>query len=82
MLLTLENLPADYDLTLYKDIAAVYADLLAPRTRPISIVWKRRCRPRSALRRSVHPPYSPSAFSRPRSSPSAFSPSAFSVVGV
>ncbi|MEZ4609612.1 MAG: right-handed parallel beta-helix repeat-containing protein [Caldilineaceae bacterium] len=64
VLLTLENLPADYDLTLFTRTSPRSMPTCSRRrTRPISIVWVQECRPRSALRRSVRP-LSPSAFSR------------------
>ncbi|MEZ4714850.1 MAG: Ig-like domain-containing protein [Caldilineaceae bacterium] len=79
VLLTLENLPADYDLTLYKDIGAVYADLLAPQNEADLHRLGAEFAP-SAFSPSAFSPsaFSPSAFSPSAFSPSAFSPSAFS----
>jgi parallel beta-helix repeat protein len=79
VLVTLDNLPANYDLTLYKDIAAVFADLVAPADEEDLHRLSAEFAP-SAFSPSAFSPsaFSPSAFSPSAFSPSAFSPSAFS----
>ena len=78
---TLTNLPANYDLTIYKDIAQAYEDINSPQdlTR-LSAEFAPSAFSPSAFSPSAFSPsaFSPSAFSPSAFSPSAFSPSAFS----
>ncbi len=81
VLLTLTNLAANYDLTLYKDIANAYQTLLQPQDLVrLSAEFAPDAFSPSAFSPSAFSPsaFSPSAFSPSAFSPSAFSPSAFS----
>ncbi|MEO8070409.1 MAG: hypothetical protein ABI652_03335, partial [Acidobacteriota bacterium] len=76
---TLSNLPADYDLTVYKDIDAAFFAQVTPTTPTALAKLSAEFAP-SAFSPSAFSPsaFSPSAFSPSAFSPSAFSPSAFS----
>ena len=77
----LTGLPANYDLTLYKDLAAAYQELLQPQDlTKLSAEFAPSAFSPSAFSPSAFSPsaFSPSAFSPSAFSPSAFSPSAFS----
>ena len=76
---TLSGLPANYDLALYRDIGAVYEELVAPANEDDLHRLGAEFAP-SAFSPSAFSPsaFSPSAFSPSAFSPSAFSPSAFS----
>ncbi|MEJ2708534.1 MAG: choice-of-anchor Q domain-containing protein [Anaerolineales bacterium] len=81
VLLTLENLPANYDLTLYKDIAQAYQQLqgTADLTR-LSAEFAPDAFSPDAFSPDAFSPdaFSPDAFSPDAFSPDAFSPDAFS----
>jgi CSLREA domain-containing protein len=81
LILTLENLPANYDLTLYKDIASAYQQLQNPAdlTR-LSAEFAPDAFSPDAFSPDAFSPdaFSPDAFSPDAFSPDAFSPDAFS----
>jgi choice-of-anchor C domain-containing protein len=76
---TLSGVPADYDLAMFKDIAAEFANELEPQNLAQLTRLSAQFAP-SAFSPSAFSPsaFSPSAFSPSAFSPSAFSPSAFS----
>ncbi len=79
--ITLSNLPADYDLFLFKDIGQAYSTLTDPSSlTKLSAEFAPSAFSPSAFSPSAFSPsaFSPSAFSPSAFSPSAFSPSAFS----
>ena len=81
IVVTLTNLPANYDLTVYKDIASAYQQLTtADDLERLSAEFAPSAFSPSAFSPSAFSPsaFSPSAFSPSAFSPSAFSPSAFS----
>src|SRR6185436_19125872 len=72
----LSNLPADYDLAVFKDIGQAFAGQFNPATAGVGDLVKLAAEfAPSAFSPSA---FSPSAFSPDAYSPSAFSPSAFS----
>ncbi len=76
VIVTLTNLPDNYDLTLYKDIAQAYNDLLSPQDLPR---FDAEFAPEAFSPEAFSPEaFSPEAFSPEAFSPEAFSPEAFS----
>jgi CSLREA domain-containing protein len=81
LIVTLTNLPANYDLTVYKDIAAAYQTITTTQDLVrLGAEFAPSAFSPSAFSPSAFSPsaFSPSAFSPDAFSPSAFSPSAFS----
>ena len=79
LMVTLTNLPENYDLTIYKDIAQVYESLVAPQDEADLTELSAEFAPSAFSPSSFSPSaFSPSAFSPSAFSPSAFSPSSFS----
>lgn len=81
LIVTLTGLPVNYDLTVYKDIAAAYSDITSTEDiERLSAEFAPSAFSPSAFSPSAFSPsaFSPSAFSPSAFSPSAFSPSAFS----
>ncbi|HEY4666885.1 MAG TPA: tandem-95 repeat protein [Anaerolineales bacterium] len=81
LIVTLTTLPANYDLTVYKDIAAAYQQLTSTADlERLGAEFAPSAFSPSAFSPSAFSPsaFSPSAFSPSAFSPSAFSPSAFS----
>ena len=81
LIVTLTDLPINYDLTIYKDIGAAYDDLTTTEDlERLSAEFAPSAFSPSAFSPSAFSPsaFSPSAFSPSAFSPSAFSPSAFS----
>ena len=81
LIVTLTGLPVNYDLTVYKDIAAAYDQLTGTEDlERLSAEFAPSAFSPSAFSPSAFSPsaFSPSAFSPSAFSPSAFSPSAFS----
>ena len=80
----LTGLPANYDLTLYKDVEAVYNELVAPQDandlRQLSAEFAPAAFSPAAFSPAAFSPaaFSPAAFSPAAFSPAAFSPAAFS----
>jgi CSLREA domain-containing protein len=76
VIVTLTNLPANYDLTIYKDIAQAYNTLLSPQDLPR---FDAEFAPEAFSPEAFSPEaFSPEAFSPEAFSPEAFSPEAFS----
>lgn len=78
LIVTLTNVPANYDLTLYKDIPAEYAKIANPETLEDLTRLQADVAP-SAFAPSAFAPsaFAPSAFAPSAFAPSAFAPSAF-----
>ncbi|MCL4266832.1 MAG: CSLREA domain-containing protein [Anaerolineae bacterium] len=76
VIVTLTDLPDNYDLTIYKDIAQAYNDLLSPQDLPR---FDAEFAPEAFSPEAFSPEaFSPEAFSPEAFSPEAFSPEAFS----
>jgi CSLREA domain-containing protein len=76
IIVTLTNLPDNYDLTIYKDIAQAYNDLLSPQD---LVRLDAEFAPEAFSPEAFSPEaFSPEAFSPEAFSPEAFSPEAFS----
>lgn len=76
VIVTLTNLPDNYDLTIYKDIAQAYNQLLSPQDLPR---FDAEFAPEAFSPEAFSPEaFSPEAFSPEAFSPEAFSPEAFS----
>ncbi len=79
LVLTLTDLPENYDITVYKDVAAAYNDLLNPADNNDLLELSAEFAPDAFSPDAFSPDaFSPDAFSPDAFSPDAFSPDAFS----
>ncbi|MCP4425900.1 MAG: CSLREA domain-containing protein, partial [Chloroflexi bacterium] len=79
LIVTLTNLPENYDLTVYKDIAAAYNELINPQNTSDLLELSAEFAPDAFSPDAFSPDaFSPDAFSPDAFSPDAFSPDAFS----